>query len=39
MDRYRRVDKWWKDILLLLFPEIGCWTGNCWTHGTIKRDS
>ena len=26
-----------KDVLLDLFPEIGCWTGNCWTHGVIKR--
>lgn len=26
-----------KDVLLLLFQEIGCWTGNCWTHGIIKR--
>lgn len=26
-----------KDVLLLLFPEIGCWTGNCCTHGIIKR--
>lgn len=26
-----------EDVLLGLFPEIGCWTGNCWTHGVIKR--
>lgn len=26
-----------KDVLLLLFPEIGYWSGNCWTHGIIKR--
>lgn len=26
-----------KDVLLGMFPEIGCWTGNCWTHGVIKR--
>lgn len=26
-----------EDVLLGMFPEIGCWTGNCWTHGVIKR--
>lgn len=26
-----------EDVLLGLFPEIGCWTGSFWTHGTIKR--
>lgn len=24
-----------KDILLGMFPEIGCYGGNPWTHGTI----
>ena len=26
-----------KDILLGMFPEIGCYCGNPWTHGTITE--
>lgn len=28
-----------KDILLGMFPEIGCYGGNPWTHGTITAQT
>lgn len=36
-NHYKQYLDGMEDVLLGLFPEIGCWTGNCWTHGVIKR--
>lgn len=38
-NHYKQYLAGMEDVLLGLFPEIGCWTGNCWTHGIIKRAS
>ena len=35
-NHYKQYLSGMEDVLLGLFPEIGCWTGNCWTHGVIK---
>ena len=33
---YKNYLEGMKDILLDMFPEIGCYTG-AWTHGTVKK--